>query len=106
MLQTPISLSSSVLAAVCSSVLTLTLYLGWPMRRADGAGADLQQVRAGPGASGCSCIQTTWASNWSATAGGDVGRGEHVAAADVDLVGEGERDRLAGDGLVEVAVER
>ena len=28
----------------------------------------------------------------------------HVAAADVDLVGEGDGDRLAGDRLVEVAV--
>ena len=34
-----------------------------------------------------------------------VGGRDHVAAADVDLVGQGERDRLAGDGLLQVAVE-
>ena len=38
---------------------------------------------------------------------GRVGRrGDHVAARAIDLVGQGQRDRLAGDRLVEVAVER
>ena len=32
------------------------------------------------------------------------GRSQHVAAADVDLVGEGERHRLAGDRAVHIAV--
>ena len=31
---------------------------------------------------------------------------EHVAAADVDLVGERQRDRLAGDRVLEIAVHR
>ena len=35
-----------------------------------------------------------------------AGRGDHVAARAVDFVGEGQGDRLAGDRLVEVAVQR
>ena len=45
MLQTPISLSSSVFAARCSSVLTLTLYFGSVMVAATVLRADLQPVR-------------------------------------------------------------
>ena len=87
-LQTPISLSSSVLAAVCSRVLTLTLYLGWatvaPTVRVPSFS------RYGPPGEhlGSSLIQTRWHSNWSATPAGRRRGGEHVAAADVDLVGE------------------
>ena len=33
-----------------------------------------------------------------------VGGRDHVAARDVDLVGEGESDRLPGDGLRQVAI--
>ena len=39
------------------------------------------------------------AANWSATCGRAVGDDQHVAARDLDLVVEHERDRLAGDGL-------
>ena len=97
-MQTPISLSSSVLAAMCSSVLTLTLYFGCATVAPTVRVPSLSRYGR-PGSIGSSFIQTMWASNWSATAGGDAGGGEHVAAADVDLVGEGEGDRLAGRGL-------
>ena len=69
MLQTPISLSSSVFAAVCSKVLTLTLYFG--------CDTDAPTVRVPsfskygrPGSIGSVLIQMMWHSNWSATPGG------------------------------------
>ena len=93
------------MAARCSSVLTLTRYFGLAERDADRAGADLQQVRA------AGQHRRRRASRRRAPRTGRPPRParrprhEHVAAADVDLVGEGERHRLAGDRLVEVAVE-
>ena len=50
--------------------------------RGDGLRAELQPVGAARAACGSSAIQTIVASNWSATSGGIVGGGEHVAAAD------------------------
>ena len=44
------------------------------------------------------------ASNWSATSAARRRRHEHVAAADVDLVGQRHGHRLAGHRLVEIAV--
>ena len=86
-------------AARCSSVLTLTLYLSGAIVAGDGAGADLASGSCVRGSIGSSAIQTIVASNWSATLGGAVDAGDHIAAADVDLVGQRERDRLAGDRL-------
>ena len=46
----------------------------------------------------------TVASNWLPDGGPVVGPRDHVAAADVDLVGQRERHRLPGDGELEIAV--
>ncbi len=60
---------------------------------------------ARPGTISASDIQTIIVStSWART--GRSGPDEQVAAADVDLFGEGERDRAARTGLVEVTVER
>ncbi len=104
-LHTPISLSSSVVAARWSRLLMSTRYFGWPIV-APTVRAPIFIRYGRPGSIASSCIHTTCASNWSATSAGDVGGADHVAAAGVDLVGEGERDRLTGDRLVEVAVHR
>ena len=98
------SLSSSVTAAVCSSVLTLILYLSGGDRRGHRLGADLHQVVAAaqqrllvhPHDGRLELIGDL---------GGLVGRDEQVAAADVDLVVERDRDRLPRDRLVQIAVE-
>ena len=103
-LQTPISLRSSVLAARCSRVLTLTWYFG-VRHGADRPRAELEQVRA----SGRHRLLGHPDDVRLELVGRRrrvLGRDDHVAAADVDLVGQGDRDRLAGDGLWQVAVER
>ena len=64
----PISLSSSVFAARCSSVLTLTLYFGSVMVAVTCLVPILSQYGR-PGSIGSSDIQTRAASNWSATPG-------------------------------------
>ena len=103
-MHTPISFISSVLAAVCSSVLTLTLYFGWAMVNAHRACPDLHQVRT-PGQH----LVLAHPHNVRLELVGDsrrrVGGGQHVPPADVDLVGEGDRDRLTRHCLLEVAVE-
>ena len=87
MLQTPISFSSSVLAARCSSVLTLILYLGAVTVADDGLRADLQPV----GAAGQQRL-LGHPDDGRLELVGDlrraVGRGDHVAARAVDLVGQ------------------
>ena len=94
-LQKPISFSSSVCAATCSSVLTSTLCLSGHRGR-HRPGPELAAGRSGPGSSGSSLIQTRWAANWSATSRPRVRRDQHVAARDVDLVVERQRDGVAG----------
>ena len=58
-----------------------------------------------PRRSGSSAIQTTVASNCWLTVRRRLGGGDHVAAADVDLVGERQRHGLPGDAELEIAVE-
>jgi hypothetical protein len=36
--------------------------------------------------------------------GPGLGRGQHIAAGNIHLIGQGQRDRVAGNGFVEVAV--
>jgi hypothetical protein len=58
-----------------------------------------------PGTIGSSAIQTIIASNFCSTR--HVARPhEHVAAADVDFVGERQRNRLRREGFGQVAIER
>ena len=106
-LQTPISLSSSVRGRQVLERVDVDLVLGrrrsWPSTvRAP----IFMQVAAAAAASASSSIQTMVASNWSATSAGSSAatitspRLMSISSASV------ERDRLAGDGLVEVAVER
>ena len=64
----PISLSPSVFAARCSSVLTFTLYFGSVMVAVTCLVPILSQYGR-PGSIGSSDIQTSAASNWSATPG-------------------------------------
>ncbi len=86
-------------------MLTLTLYFGSVMVAVTCLVPILSQYGR-PGSIGSSDIQTSAASNWSATPGRSDGRCDDVAAAAVDLVGERQRDGLAGDGSIEVAVHR
>ena len=80
------------------------LVLGLGDRRGDRAARRSSAGTCGPGSSGSSPIQTIVRLELVGDARRRVGGGEHVAAADVDLVGERQRDRLPGDRLVEVAV--
>ena len=90
------SFSSSLVAAMCSSVLTLTLYLSGATVAATVCVLVLSRYDR-PGSIGCSLIQMMVASNWSATSGRASAVDQHVATADVELVGQRERDGLAGD---------
>jgi hypothetical protein len=45
-------------------------------------------------------------SNWSAACGWLVGGGDDIAARTVDLVGQAQRDRLSGDGLIQITAQR
>ena len=67
-LQTPISFSASFFAARCSSVLTLTLYLGSVMVAVTCLVPIFIQYGR-PGSIGSSAIQMIVVSNWSATPG-------------------------------------
>ena len=104
MVHTPISLSRSVLAGQVLEGVDVDLVLRRRDRDPDRPGADLQEV--GPAGEHLVVVHPH---DVGLELVGDVGRrvvgAQHVAAADVDLVGEDEGDRLAGDGLVEVAVE-
>ena len=95
-MQTPISLSVSVFAATCSSVLTLTLYFGLVERAVHGAGADLDEI----GAAGQHRL-IAHPQDARLELVGDLeritGRADDIAAADIDLVLEREGHRLAGD---------
>ena len=82
------------------------LVLGLGDRGADACARRSSSGRGGPAASAPRPSRRACASNWSATSAGASAAADHVAARDVDLVGERQGDRLAGDGLVEVAVER
>ena len=86
-------------------MLTLTLYLGGAIVAPTVRVPIFMQVGAARAASASSCHPDDVRLELVGDLGRVVGRGDHVAAADVDLVGERERDRLAGDRLVEVAVE-
>ena len=101
-LQTPISFRSSRFAARCSSVLTLIRYLGSARVALRRQRADLQQV----GAAGEHRLfghPDDGALELVGDLRGRSGRGDHVAARDVDLVGERQGDRLPGDGDRQVA---
>jgi hypothetical protein len=66
---TPMSFSSSFLAATCSRVLTFTLYMSGDMVAVT-VRVPIFIRYDRPWSIGCSCIQTIVASKWSATAGG------------------------------------
>ena len=68
-LHTPISFRASVLAATCSSELTLTLYLRSPICALT-VRAPILRRYGRPGSIGSSAIQMIVASNWSATSAG------------------------------------
>jgi hypothetical protein len=91
------------LAARCSSVSTLTLYLGSVTVRRRCA-CRSSAGRGGRAACGSSAIHTSVHSNWSATSAGAVGRRDHVAARDVDLVFQRDASRFAGHGERAVTV--
>ena len=80
------------------------LVLGLGDRGADGAGADLQQVGTA-GQHGLVVHPDHGGLELVGDGRRAAGDRDDVAAADVDLGGEGERHRLAGDGLIEIAVE-
>ena len=70
MLQTPISLRSSFVAAICSNVLTLTWYFGAVMVARMVLGPILRRYGL-PGSMGSSAIHKMVVSNWSATSAGE-----------------------------------
>jgi hypothetical protein len=74
-------------------------------RGADGAGADLDQVRPA-GEHGVFVHPHDVRLELVGHLGGIVGAAEQVTAAGVDLIGQRDRDRLAGDRFVEIAVHR
>ncbi len=95
---TPMPFISRLSAGSCSSVgdvdampngLDLAGMVAWCASAGTG----------GPDRAGCSLSHTTLASNWRATSRHVLGGGDHVAAADVDLVFERERDRHGRGGL-------
>ena len=104
-LQMPISFSSSFFAARCSSVLTLTLYFGSVIVAETCLVPSLQPVRA-PGQHRLVGHPDHDRLELVGDAGQVVRARDDVAAADVDLVGERQRDGLAGDGVLEIAVHR
>ena len=81
------------------SVLTSILCLSAVTVAGTSAGADLHQVGAARAAAPPRAIQSRCAANWSATSGRSSAADQHVAARDVDLVGERQRDGVAGRGL-------
>jgi MFS family permease len=101
-LQTPISFSSSVLARVCLQRVDVDRCLS-AVTVAATVRVPISGGRSGRAAAAPRHPEEL-AANWSETSGGASAAREHVAARDVDLVGERERHRLAGDGLGQVAV--
>ena len=104
-LQMPISFSSSFFAARCSSVLTFTLYLGSVIVAVTCLVPSFSQYGR-PGQHRLVGHPHDDRLELVGHAGQVVRPRDDVAAADVDLVGERERDRLAGDRMVEVAIHR
>ena len=74
-------------------------------RGTDGAGTDLHQIRPS-GQHGVFVHPHDVRLELVGDLSRIVGRAQQIASARVDLVGECDRDRLTGDGFVEVAVHR
>ena len=95
-LQKPMSLRPSVCAARCSRVLTSILYLMRGDRDRQSSWCRSAPDRSGPGTSGSSLIQITWAANWSDTSGRAVGlTSTSPRAISISSV-KRERNRIAG----------
>ena len=92
---TPISFSSSFLAATCSSVLTFTLYFSGSHGRADGLRADLHEVR--PSLQHRAVVHPD---DGRLELVGDgrrrIRRGEHITPAHIDFVRKRQRNGLPG----------
>ncbi len=104
-LTTPIAFSSSSFAAMRSSVSTSSLYFSGATVAATVFVPDAHEIRA---AAEERLVRHPHDRRLELVADlrRRVGSGEHVAAADVDLVRERQRHRLPGDGALEVALER
>ena len=89
---------SSSFAASLSRVLTSIRCLSSVTVAGRRACADLHADRSGRAAAAPRSSRQMCAANWSATSGRRVRLRQHVAARDVDLVGERQRHRVAGLG--------
>ena len=95
------SFSSSFLAARCSSVLTFTRYFSGATVARHRLRADLHEV--GPALQHRPLVHPDDGRFELVSDSRRGGRGrEHVAAADVDFIGQREGDRLAGDSVLQI----